>query len=69
MAAFLAQVLVGLGGVAGLVKILTPLLAGLVGWLVPSPFQKAEKAEVRTHDSETKAQDSRGDVSGLDNLP
>lgn len=65
----LASIIAGLGGIAGLVKILAPLLTGVVGWLAPSPFQKAEKGQSETHAAETKAQDSRGDVSGLDRIP
>lgn len=48
---------------------LAPLAAFLAGWLLPSPAQKAARKQSEIHDAETKADDSRGDVTDLDNLP
>ena len=65
MTAFLAAV----GGLTGLLKIFAPIFTAFVGWLIPSPFQSAAKQEGSLHADETKAQDSRGNVANLDNLP
>lgn len=49
--------------------ILVPLVTFLAGWLFPSPIQSAINTTGKEHDAETKASDSRGNVSDLDNLP
>lgn len=65
----MTAIIAALGGLAGIIKILTPVLTALVGWIIPSPFQKTEKGQADIHAAETKAQSSRGNVSNLDNLP
>ena len=45
--------------------VLVPLFTALVGWLVPSPLQKASKTIPEVRDAEAKA--DAGDPSGLDN--
>lgn len=60
-------------GIFAIVLILKPILVPLAtliaGWLMPSPFQKAAKGQADTHAAEKKADETRGDVSDLDNLP
>lgn len=51
--------------IAPLVKpVLVPLFTGLVGWLFPSPFQKAAKVPAEVADAEKKG--DAGDPSQLD---
>lgn len=59
-----------LGILAALFKpVILPCLTALVGWLIPSPFQKAAQKQAEIHDAEGKAQSSGGNVTGLDQLP
>lgn len=49
--------------------VIIPILTALVGWLIPSPFQAAERGQASTHAAEDKADASRGDMGDLDRLP
>lgn len=49
--------------------ILAPFLTFIVGWLFPSPIQKAINDQAKVHDAERKASDGTGATSDLDHLP
>jgi hypothetical protein len=49
--------------------LLLPLVTFLAGWIFPSPLDKAIKETGKSHDAETKATDSRGQMDDLDKLP
>lgn len=44
--------------------VLIPIFTGLMGWLLPSPLQKAAQAPTEVQDAEKKG--DAGDPSGLD---
>lgn len=46
--------------------VILPILTALVGWLIPSPLQRAAKAPVEVADAEKKA--DAGDTGALDHL-
>lgn len=48
--------------------LLTTLAPWLVGWLMPSPLKKKENADAKIDNAVSKASNSRGDFSGLDNV-
>lgn len=50
-----------------LLPILAPILTFLVGWLIPSPAQKAAQAAGKVQDVEKKL--DAGDPSAADKLP
>jgi hypothetical protein len=49
--------------------VILPILTLIVGWLIPSPMQKAAQKQAEIHNAETKATNSNGNVSDLDRLP
>jgi hypothetical protein len=46
-----------------------PIATGIVGWLFPSPLQKAANAAAATQAAEANAQKNPGEVTDLDKLP
>ncbi|GEM_PF-4739015 len=50
---------------------LAPLIAALLGWLIPSPGELARQAQAQNAQAEAAADDpkSGNDVSNLDKLP
>ncbi len=58
---------------AALLVVLKPYLASLLGfvlgWLFPSPLEKAMQQQKDLRDAERKATESGGNMSDLDDLP
>lgn len=58
---------------AALLSVLKPLFPNIVlfllGLIFPSPIERLFRVQKEVHDAETKATDSRGNVSHLDHLP
>ena len=48
---------------------LLPLVSLVAGWLLPSPIKKSRDLQEKTHNAESKADETRGFVDDLDKLP
>lgn len=49
--------------------VLIPIVTAIVGWLFPSPLQKAVKSGEDVHNTEGKVTDGSAPTSDLDRLP
>lgn len=64
MTALLSALTAFFTGLPVLVKVLAPVVTLVMGWLAPSPLQKAAQAPAKVEDAEKKA--DAGDPSALD---
>jgi len=58
-----------LGLLSGYKDVLLPLVSALIGWLLPSPIQKAQKESENVHNTEKAVSDGTAPTSDLDRLP